>query len=469
MTRHLMLCILFLATPLLGSETPVYMANGVKIGEVDATSAIVWARLTQTADRNMDGLPFPTGEQQSRHAEPITNLAAMDASVPGAPGSVRLHYGPAGEAAQTTTTGWTPVDPERDFTAQIQLSGLQPGTRYALRIEGRPPGASAAGVALEGGFQTAPPPGRAADVRFAVVTCHDYPRRDDPLNGHKIYKAMSEDALDFFVHAGDILYYDKPAPIANNAALARFKWNRLYALPYLRSFHSQTSSYFMKDDHETLKNDAWPGQAFGDLTWEQGLAIFREQVPMGEKTYRTVRWGQDLQIWMVEGRDFRSANTLPDGPDKSIWGAEQKQWFFDTVKQSGATFRVLISPTPIVGPDRKKKNDNHANAGFKHEGDELRAFLGKQKNMFVICGDRHWQYVSVDPVSGTREYSVGAATDAHAGGFSQRKQSPMHEYLKIRGGYLTVAVKRHQGIPSITLTHRGVDGSTYHEDVHQAH
>ena len=39
---------------------------------------------------------------------------------------------------------------------------------------------------------------------------------------------------------------------------------------------------------------------------------------MGERTYRTFRWGRGLQIWLVESRDFRSANTMKDGPDKTI-------------------------------------------------------------------------------------------------------------------------------------------------------
>ena len=85
---------------------------------------------------------------------------------------------------------------------------------------------------------------------------------------------------------------------------------------------------------------------------------------MGERTHRTIRWGKDLQIWLVEGRDFRSPNTMPDGPGKTIWGKEQKQWFFDTVKASDATFRILLSPTPIVGPDRKNKNDNMGTLGI---------------------------------------------------------------------------------------------------------
>jgi alkaline phosphatase D len=156
---------------------------------------------------------------------------------------------------------------------------------------------------------------------------------------------------------------------------------------------------------------------------------------------------------------------MPDGPDKTIWGDKQKQWFFDTVRKSDATFRILISPTPIVGPDRGNKNDNHANKGFKHEGDELCAFIGKQKNMFVVCGDRHWQYVSVDSETGVREYSCGPTTDAHAGGFSAKQRSPMHRYLKIKGGFLSVTVDRVDGVPAIAFRHHGVDGTVYNEDV----
>jgi len=86
-------------------------------------------------------------------------------------------------------------------------------------------------------------------------------------------------------------------------------------------FHRQIPGYFMKDDHDTWMDDSWPGMKspfMGDFTFEQGQRVFLEQVPMGEKTYRTFRWGKDLQIWLVEGRDFRSPNDMPDGPGKTI-------------------------------------------------------------------------------------------------------------------------------------------------------
>ena len=223
----------------------------------------------------------------------------------------------------------------------------------------------------------------------------------------------------------------------------------------------------MKDDHDTWRNDCWPTMKtleMGEFTFRQGQQIFREQVPMGKSTYRTARWGKDLQVWMVEGRDFRSSIEDPDGPDKTIWGAEQKKWFKDTVQASDATFRVLISPTPVVGPDRKQKKDNHSNAGYSHEGNEIRQFLAQQK-MIVICGDRHWQYHSVDPTTGVKEYSVGPGSDPHAGGWKQEDYiQGFHRFLRVAGGFLSVTVDRPFGAPSMKLRFHDTDGNVKFED-----
>ena len=203
----------------------------------------------------------------------------------------------------------------------------------------------------------------------------------------------------------------------------------------------------------------------GEFTVAQGQAVFREQVPMGELTYRTCRWGKDLQIWMVEGRDFRSPNTDPDGPQKSIWGDKQKAWFKQTVAASDAAFRLLFSPTPLVGPDRANKRDNHSNANFACEGDELRRFLGAQKNMAVICGDRHWQYHSIHPETGVREYGCGSVSNEHAGGWSQKDFIPAyHRYLNVIGGFLGGTVERRDGRPTLTFRFYDVDGNVKFED-----
>jgi alkaline phosphatase D len=355
------------------------------------------------------------------------------------------------------------VDAKRDYTHQFKLTNLKPNARYQVRVEATA-GGGTKGQLVNGRFKTAPRAYKPERVVFTVTTGQAYPDQDAPGGGYKIYPAMLKLDPSFFVHTGDIVYYDK---LAKTLPLARWHWARMYSLPTNVDFHRQVPSYFIKDDHDTWMNDCWPSRKtkfMGDFTFEQGLEVFLEQVPMGEKTYRTFRWGRDLQIWLVEGRDFRSPNTMPDGPDKTIWGKEQKEWFKRTVQESDATFRILCSPTPLVGPDRTNKRDNHANSAFTHEGDELREFISKQKNMYVVCGDRHWQYVSVNAKTGVREYSCGPASDKHAGGWSDDMRYPEHQYLSVIGGFLGVIVDRSQGEPTVTFRHYSVDGDVLNED-----
>ena len=442
----------------MAARADVHFGNGIKIGEVDSTSAIVWVRLTEAPERRADGTPFKDGDEKVPDG---LTLRDMKDSLMGAAGGLRLRYMP--EGGEGITTPLHEVDTQRDFTTQIRLTDLKPATAYTLFVEGLTPDGKMTSI-IEGGFTTAPLPTEHAPIRFTVVTCHDFPRRDDGDRGHLIYPAMEKLNPRFLVHAGDIEYYDKPGPWAMNAELARYKWNRLYSLSNQRAFHARHASYFLKDDHDTLKNDCWPGQKYGDLTWEQGLAIFREQFPMGEKPYRTVRWGKDLQIWMLEGRDFRSPNNMPDGPQKTILGAEQKKWLYDTMRASDATFRIVISPTPILGPDRGGKNDNLANEGFNHESAEVRSFLNTLTSTYVICGDRHWQYVSREKEGGVTEFSCGPGSDSHAEGFSMKNRTPEHLFLRIKGGFLSVDVDRADGLARISFRHHDVNGKIVHEE-----
>ena len=183
---------------------------------------------------------------------------------------------------------------------------------------------------------------------------------------------------------------------------------------------------------------------------------------MSELTYRTRRWSKDLQFWVVEGRDFRSPNNMPDGPEKSIWGAEQKAWFKREVLASDAPFKILFSPTPVVGPDRNNKKDNHSNKNWTHEGDEIRKFCA-ENNIIVISGDRHWQYHSIDDGTGVHEFSSGATSAAHAGGFSLDLRTDEHQYLAVVGGFLSGEIISDSDARRLTLRHHAVDGSVNYE------
>ena len=221
----------------------------------------------------------------------------------------------------------------------------------------------------------------------------------------------------------------------------------------------------MKDDHDVLTNDASPGMTYGTVSWERGLEIFDEQNPACEKPYQTVRWGKDLQIWLTEGRVFRSKNSDPDGPEKTIFGKEQKAWLFRTLEESDATFKVVINANQILGPDRKNKKDNYANSNFEYEGNEIREFLNRFENVYLCNGDRHWQYVTHFEGTNLWEFSCGAGADKHAGGWSQEDVRPEHRFLRVKGGFLYGKVSHKNGTPTLTFQHRDVDGNVVHEEV----
>ncbi|MDH5398413.1 MAG: alkaline phosphatase D family protein, partial [Cyclobacteriaceae bacterium] len=363
-------------------------------------------------------------------------------------------------------TNWIAVDQSKNFTKQWQLNDLKANTSYAVSIQARKDGNSDVSDTIEGVFKTAPSSTDVEPINFTVVTGHDYNRRDDPENGHKIYNSMMDEDLDFYVHTGDIEYYDKYNPWAMTEEMMRYKWDRLFALPFQRKFYANTTSYFIKDDHDVLSDDSHPGMTYGTVSFERGLEIFdQEQFPSADKTYKTVRWGKDLQVWIVEGRRYRSKNTDPDGPDKTIWGEEQKQWLYSTLKESDATYKIIISATPILGPDRSNKKDNHANVAFKQEGDEIREFINQFDNVFLAVGDRHWQYVSHLEGTNLWEFSCGPGSDEHAGGWDQGNLLPEHKFLRVKGGYLRVRVFREDEKSKIRFEHHDVDGNVVNEKV----
>ena len=445
----------------------VHLAMGFRVGEVTQTSAIIWSRVTSQPERVWPGERHVgrAGKKTAEYTDKI-NVDGLEGAVPGTVGQLKLSWTTSEDYSNLQSTEWVEVSARQDFSHQFVLNNLQPATKYYLVIKARPAGdpTAAAIVKTDGSFTTAAPVDDWQDVRFAVITGQAYRDLDDK-DGFLIYDAMAQQDLNFLAATGDTVYYDSEKPRARTLALARHHWHRMYSMPRIVRFHQHVPGYWEKDDHDTYNNDGWPGQNvpwMKPFTFKQGLATFREQVPIGKQTYRTIRWGQGLQIWMVEGRDFRSPNNMPDGPGKTIWGKEQMAWLKKTVAESDAKFRVLISPTPIVGPDRSKKNDNHANQGFTHEGNLVRAWGGALKNFYVCCGDRHWQYMSIDPQTSLREFSCGPASNEHAGG-SPGHDPKVQPFHRVKGGYLSVSVFQEKNQPTIAFRFHDVQGRVVHE------
>ena len=385
-----------------------FNAQGEMVGEVTANSALLQSRLTTIPGPELD--------------------TAGD--IPGIAGKARFEWSEDEKFAKSQLTPSIEAKADSDFILRARLTDLQPGTRYFYRLifeDGKKGPARS--------FKTLDP--QASSVSFIMGSCMHYQAflsgnangggpvtatEEDKRLGYPSFAAMQKLKPDFFIGAGDTVYYDFPlSHPAQTLPELRKKWHEQFRFPRMVDFFANTPAYWLKDDHDFRFDDA-------DRTGDKlplastGADLFREQMPIhpaGDQStpnYRTHRISKDVQLWFLEGRDHRSDNKSPAGPEKSLWGAAQREWLERSLAASDAKWKILISPTPMVGPDRASKTDNHTNhAGFRAEADSFFAWLQKEKikNVFILCGDRHWQYHSIHP-KGVEEFSVGALNDENS-------------------------------------------------------
>ncbi len=394
------------------AQPAVFLGQGSMVGEIGDGRALIQTRLTAT-----DGLD-------------------ESGDVPGATGVVRIEYGTVDSLTDAITTPPKLAEPEKDFIVRFAIEDLSPNTEYFYRVRyGSDEDETEAGPVNR--FRTLPGEDSGASVRFVMASCMNYckfmygkPAKpsgpitatdEDKRLGYPALAAISAIDPDFFIGTGDIVYYDNPMRDATTIDQMRKCWHEQFRFPRMIEMLSRTASFWSKDDHDFRFDDS-------DLRGKRapmpklGIDVFREQMPIlpqgdsSSPTYRTVRVNRHLQLWFTEGRDHRSPNKMDDGPNKTLWGAEQREWLQSTLSASDATWKIIITPTPMIGPDDKRKTDNHANlGGFRHEADAFFDWLNESKieRVMTFCGDRHWQYHSIHP-SGVQEFACGALNDENS-------------------------------------------------------
>jgi arylsulfatase A-like enzyme len=486
-----------------GFELPnVHTGQGIMLGELTSTSVLAQVRLTRTDH-------LVPNSYVARDGRPTGD-------VPGVAGFIKFLLEQSGQPkGQEKRPTWSTVESievtaERDFIGRIQLTKLSPDTAYTVRTligEGADnlrPGPSAT-------FRTHPGKNSTKPVSFVVVTGMNYgkfhgdDRMDRALHlknnntalpaphsgpdkhlGYPSLDSILRLKPNFFVGTGDNVYYDTPPGDEHRAQHVpelRQKWHEQFVQPRYRNLFAAVPTYWMIDDHDYRIDD---GDNTGDHlpSSETGLRMMLEQLPYGPadkdketKTYRTHRVSKDLQVWFPENRVYRSPNAMKDGPEKSIWGKEQKAWLMKTLAESDATFKLLISPTPMIGPDDKRKFDNHTNFnGFRHERDEFFRWLGESgagKNFYLVCGDRHWQYHSIHP-TGVEEFSCGALVDPNSR-LGRKPGDPAstdpdglikqaYAQKERSGGFLQIeSARSDQGQPTLTFRFRDEHGVVLHK------
>jgi alkaline phosphatase D len=363
----------------------------------------------------------------------LTNQAFNNDYI-GCPGWACFEYSDKNKRIHCDRTEWMEAKPENDYIIKTRVKDLKPNTTYYYRLlYGVSRDTFRTGTWSE--FKTIPGEDVSKKLNLVIMTCMNYVKFHydpshavgiDRFNGYPSAEHVLQLRPDFFVGTGDNVYYDSPnMPFGEgiDEQSIRNYYHINFSMPRLVELFRNVGTYWEKDDHDYRYNDA-DTTGTRPPSHELGIRMFREQLPVVDPkdpedvTYKTYRVSKELQFWLVENRDYRSPNTMPDGPEKSIWGKEQKAWLKRTLKESDADFKILISPNPLVGPDDVYKSDNQANQkGFRFEGQEFLDWLKKEgferNEFFIVNGDRHWQYHSIDP-RGYSEFGTGAFNDENS-------------------------------------------------------
>ncbi|MDI3388053.1 alkaline phosphatase D family protein [Streptomyces sp. B-S-A8] len=355
-----------LALPALGGAAPALSLSGrpraawgVQAGDVSAHSGLVWVR-------------------SDRPARMIVETSATESFR-----NPRRWHGPL-------------LGPGTDCTGTTRLRGLPAGEQVHYRVRlADPDDPRRTSEAVTGTFRTASAR-RADGVRF--LWSGDIAGQGWGINpergGYTAFEEMRRLDPDFFLCSGDTVYADGPiqpsvtlpdgrvwrnvtteekAKVAESLAEFRgaFRYNLLDT--NLRRFNAQVPSIVQWDDHE-VHNNWYPGQILDDERYTEkdvdvlaarSLRAFGEYFPVSSlasgdregRMYRVVRQGPLLDVFVLDMRTYRNANSPGRQVDDpvGILGAEQLDWLKRELSRSRAVWKVIASDMPLglVVPDGK--------------------------------------------------------------------------------------------------------------------
>jgi alkaline phosphatase D len=372
-----------------------FLPQGIAVGDVSSSSALLWVRTGGPATVQIEWATPALWENVSKLATVI---------------------------APVSRTKPLPATAETDYTLSIPLEGLSAATRYRYHILAKQAGDSkdqaSATLVAQGEFSTLPDAKTSVPITFAwsgdlggQERCRQGP------DGYPIFNVMGRQRLDFFLFLGDTIYSDnfcssppnEPGADFKAATLAEYRARHRYqrGAESLRRFLERVPVYITWDDHEVRNDFSGPF----DPQMPAGRQALREYWPISthrdepHRLYRSVRYGADLELFILDTRQYRSRDADPDGPAKTMLGVAQLQWLIEGLAHSSATWKVIATSVPLSIPKGGEGySDGWASRpngpGFERERQVIvdAILAGKLKNVVFLAGDVHWvQANAYDP------------------------------------------------------------------------
>ncbi len=324
------------------SDADIFV-HGPMLGSVTATNAKVWLRTAKEAD-------------------------------------VQVIYHPVSNIYNKMTTDIVRTDKNRDYTAEVPLTGLQPNTHYGYEIFIN--GEKQAG---KWSFQTYPSNGAKTkfDIAFGGGAGYTPPYE-------RMWKTINIHPMRAFLFMGDNVYIDNPT----RPAVQRYCYYRRQSGEDYRYFTATRSVNAVWDDHDFTTNDAWGGPETFEPDWKVPVwELFKENwvnPSYGGGKDQPGCWFSfsmgDVDFFLLDSRYYKMN---PKEPNARMLGDAQMKWLKESVKNSDATFKVIASPVPWSYGAKPGSLDPWQ--GHKEERKEIFSFFEENKidGIFLISADRH--------------------------------------------------------------------------------
>ena len=273
------------------------------------------------------------------------------------------------ELADVVQSGTASTGPELDYTVKVDATELDAGTTYYYRFSA---GGESSAV---GRTRTLPDETGLSRLRFAVVSCSNYPA--GYFNAYAFIARRAD--LDAVIHLGDYIYEYGVGEFGDSGLLERVSdptaeivtledYRRRHAQyktdPDLQEVHRQHVFIAVWDDHE-VTNNAWQNGAEnhqpeteGDYAERKAAATraYLEWMPVradgdAPDFQRSFRFGDLAQLTMLDTRHFGRDEQTTDpcdpvilDPERQLLGAEQEEWLFAELAASqerGDRWRLL--------------------------------------------------------------------------------------------------------------------------------
>ena len=341
------------------AERGIQLIHGPMLGCVTDTSASFWIRT-------------------AKESQVDVKLSSADS----------IGSGSASGSALTNRT--------KDYTAVVKIEGLRPATEYhyslfidSQRVFGEE----------ETKFRTYGQRGDPSQIVLGFGGGAAYTPENE-----RMWSEIAGRKLDGFFLLGDNVYIDLPQQAS---PLHHYTYYRRQSRPEFRQLISTTPIYAIWDDHDCATDDCFMGPFVDKPTWKPSLwSLFRNNwnnPAYGFAPEKPGCWFKleiaDVDFFLLDGRYYRSN---PLSADATMLGPVQKQWLLEGLKNSPATFKLIVSPVAFAD-EAKTALDTWR--GYPQERAEIFQFLTDHhvEGVVLVSADRHrsdaWKHERSDDYS----------------------------------------------------------------------